>query len=271
MNIKNSQLKRAEYTIARALLFSWMLMIFVTACSDKNDDPQPEEEVPTETGAAVPYYTLQRVENLAVETDDENPTEVKTAVLFSLEYKKEQPLSYAKTTFWDISLTGLYNSFFGGNNASNSTNLGYQGPGKGGITLVEKAFDEVVDIPTETAFETGAGLIGTDINGAFGEAIGWYLYDFGGDLVNDGRENKKHVAYALGESIIINTNTGTKKEIPARTIILRTAKGDYAKIKMISCYKDVFARDEMFRDTPHMFFTFEYVIVPAGSTKFEIR
>ncbi|WP_134091686.1 hypothetical protein [Olivibacter sp. XZL3] len=270
MNIQSNQLKYMVCPIFRLLQWSLILLSLATACSDKHEDPSPEEEIPTETGSKVPYYTLQRVENLAVETDDENPTEPKTAVLFSLTYKKEQPLNYAKTTFWDLSLTGLYNSFIGGNNAANSTNIGYQGPGRGGVAIVEEAFDDVVHIPADTVFKTGAGVFGTDINGAFGEGIGWYLYDFNGDLVSDGSENKKHVAYALGESISINAG-GTNKEIPARTILARTSTGDYAKIKMISCYKDAFTRDQMFRDTPHMFFTFEYVIVPAGSTKFEIR
>lgn len=270
MNTKKDPFK-SLISAKHILIYCWMVF-FAIACSDKSNDPQPEVEEPEEAGTAVPYYTLQRVENLAVETDDENPTEEKTAVLFSLEYKKEQPLNYAKTTFWDLSFTGLYNSFLAGNNATDNTNIGYQGPGKGGITIVEKDFGDVVDIPSGDEFKMGAGLVGTDDNGAFGEGVGWYLYDFGGDLVSDGSENKQHVAYALGESIWINTNnTETKKEVPARTIILRTAKGDYAKIKMISCYKDVFTRDKMFRDTPHMFFTFEYVIVPAGSTKFEIR
>lgn len=270
MNTISNQIKRITDIKTAIVLCCWMLVLFTAACSDKNDDLRPEEEVPEETGSKVPYYTLQRVENLAVETDDENPTEEKSAVLFSLEYKKEQPLNYAKTSFWDISFTGLYNSFLAGNNAADNTNFGFQGPGKGGITIVEKAFDEVVEIPTEEVFKTGAGIVGTDDNGAFGEGIGWYLYDFGGTLVSDGSEDKQHVAYALGEPITIKTN-GTTKNIPARTIIVRTAKGDYVKIKMISCYKDAFTRDKMFKDTPHMFFTFEYVIVPAGSTEFEIR
>jgi len=40
---------------------------------------------------------------------------------------------------------------------------------------------------------------------------------------------------------------------------------------MISCYKDAFTADKWFIDTPHMYFTFEYVIVPKGSKKFEIK
>ncbi|MNY71051.1 hypothetical protein D3C86_2093090 [compost metagenome] len=56
-----------------------------------------------------------------------------------------------------------------------------------------------------------------------------------------------------------------------RTVIVRTANGDYAKIKMISGYKDAFTADKWFQTTPHMFYTFEYVVVPKGSTKFQIK
>jgi hypothetical protein len=243
--------------------------VLFSSCSKKND-PTPDTTTPvtsTRSADVVPYYKLQRVENLAAETDDQNPTTPKTEILFSLDYKKEQPSSYAKTTFWDLSLSGLYNSFLGGNNNSNPANSGYQGPGKGGVMIVQQAFDDVTTIPSDSEFKTGKGLIGTDDAGNFGEGVGWYLYDFGGLAVGDGSATKVHVAYALGNALKLANGT----TLPARTIIVKTALGDYAKIKMISCYKDVFTPDLMFTNTPHMYFTFEYVIVPAGSTKFEIK
>ncbi len=235
------------------------------ACS-KSNSPETEPELPPE-GAQVTFYKVHRVENLAAEADDKNPTVAKKAVFFSLETKLEMPLTYAKTARWDIALNGLYNSFFSGNNGANSQNSGTGGPGKGGILIVEKPFDEVVEIPAESQFKTGNILIGTDNAGAFGEGIGWYLYDFGGDVVGDASHDKMHVAYALGSALKLKDGT----TVPARTMIVRTAKGNYAKIKMISCYKDAFTPDKWFRNTPHMYFTFEYVIVPAGSTKFEIK
>jgi hypothetical protein len=239
-----------------------------SSCSKKDAvTPDPTPETSTRDADKVPYYKLQRVENLAAQTDDQNPTSPKTEILFSLDYNKEQPATYAKTSFWDISLSGLYNSFLGGNNNVDQTNTGYQGPGKGGITIVQQAFDDVTAIPSATDFKTGKGLIGTDDRGNFGSGTGWYLYDFGGTTVGDGSATKVHVAYALGSALKLADGS----TLPARTVVLKLASGDYAKIKMISCYKDVFTTDQMFTNTPHMYFTFEYVIVPAGSTKFEIK
>ncbi|MFZ4860773.1 hypothetical protein ACL9RF_01165 [Sphingobacterium sp. Mn56C] len=256
---KISTAKFRVYALATVLIFS-----FAQCSKDKTDTVLPLEP---ETSSPVPYYRLQRVENLAAETDDNNPTIPKKEVLYSLRYKKERPLTYAKTTLWDISFSDLYNSMLAGNNHTDLSNSGYGGNGKGGITVLEKAFDEVVDIPNDNLFKTNKAAIGPDDSGAFGTGIGWYLYDFGGSIVGDGSANKSHVSYALGQQIILKN----KDKAPIRTVVLRLANGDYAKIKMISCYKDIYNQDDMFKDTPHMFFTFEYIIVPAGSTKFEIK
>ncbi|HEX8021707.1 HmuY family protein [Mucilaginibacter sp.] len=267
MKIINIFQKRA----ATGILMLAVLASTFTACKKtegvKPDTTTPETTTPTRDADKVPYYKLQRVENLAAQTDDQNPTAPKTEIFFSLDYKKEQPATYAKTSFWDISLSGLYNSFLGGNNNTDATNSGYQGPGKGGITIVQQAFDNVTAIPAAADFKTGKGLIGTDDKGSFGTGTGWYLYDFGGTVVGDGGATKVHVAYALGDPLKLTDGS----TLAARTIIVKTASGDFAKIKMISCYKDVFTPDQMFTNTPHMYFTFEYLIVPAGSTKFEIK
>lgn len=226
------------------------------ACS-KSDSPVPEKPEPEKPGqGAIPFFKLQRVQNFSVETDDKNPTQAKNAAYFSLENKEEVKELYAKTARWDIGFNGLYNSFLSGNNGKDATNLGYGASGIGGIMIVEKPFDQVTAVPADAEFKTKGTLIGTDNLGDFGEGIGWYLYDFAGTKKGDGSYNKQHVAYALPE---------------IRTIIVRTAAGNYAKIKMISCYKDAFTADQWFRETPHMFFTFEYVLVPKGSTKFEIK
>ncbi|MCX2430792.1 hypothetical protein [Pedobacter sp. GR22-10] len=254
--------------VFKQLSVGLMLITFFASCKkDKLVATEKEPVTSTRSLDMVPYYKVQRVENLQVETDDSNPTAPKPEVLFSLDYKKMQPATYGKTSFWDISFSGLYNSFMGGNNGSNSDNAGYTGPGAGGITILAKSFEDLTDIPVASAFKTARALIGTDDMGEFGVGIGWYLYDFNGSIVGDGSYDKKHVAYALGNAFTLANGQKTQP----RTIIVRTAKGDFAKIKMISCYKDVFTTDKMMRNTPHMFFTFEYVIVPAGSTKFEIK
>lgn len=245
-----------------AVLF---MVVMLGACS-KSNEPTIDEQLPPES-AAVSFYKLHRVENFAVETDDKNPTETKSAAYFSLETKSEAPAKYAKTARWDMGFNGLYNSFIAGNSGTDGTNLGYGGSGVGGILILEKAFDEVVDIPADAQFKTKGTLIGTDEKGDFGVGIGWYLYDFGGGYMSDASFDKQHVAYSLATPLTMTNGT----KLTARTIVVRTAKGNYAKVKMISCYKDAFTPDKWFRTTPHMFFTFEYVMVPKGSTKFEIK
>ncbi|WP_316820873.1 HmuY family protein [Pedobacter gandavensis] len=246
------------------LMMIGIMVSLATACS-KDDDPE-KVDPPVEPGK-VTFYKIQRVENLAAETDDKNPTVPKKAVYFSLEDKQEVTAVMAKTHRWDMGLSGLYNSFVSGNNGDNTSNFGAGGPGKGGVTIIEKPFDEVVNVPADVDFKTGVGLIGTDNMGDFGEGTGWYIYDFAGGIVGDSSYEKSHVAYALGSPVKLkNGNTA-----PARTLVIRTSRGNYAKIKMISCYKDVFSPDKWFRNTPHMYFSFEYVLVPKGSTKFELK
>ncbi|WP_293787857.1 HmuY family protein [uncultured Pedobacter sp.] len=230
-------------------------LLFTSCKKEEVVSPKPEKEQPTHTGGGTPYYKLQRVENLTVETDDANPTVPPAAVLFSLETKAVIPLLYAKTNRWDICFNGLYNSFLSSNNGQSSVSLGAGSTGAGAIAITKTPFEALPDVPADATLSADK-TIGTDDEGDFGEGVGWYLYDFAGTKRGDGSYQKQHVAYAMPEK---------------RTIVVRTAKGDYAKIKMISCYKDAFTADKWFRSTPHMYFTFEFVIVPNGSTKFEIK
>lgn len=244
-------------------LWSLMLLaLLIVSCSKDDPSITGPEEPPGETGTT-PFNVIQRVENFAVETDDSNPTESKTTAYFSLENKGEVPATYAKTVRWDLAFNGLYNSFLSGNNGKDNTNAGYGSNGTGGIMIVQKPFEEVRDIPADDQFKTGGGLIGTDDAGAFGQGTGWYLYDFSASVVATGYD-KQHVAYALGNPLKLYNGT----TLPARTVILKTANGNYAKIKMISCYKDAYTPAEWFRNTPHMFFTFEYILAKKGSTTF---
>ncbi|MCC8407524.1 HmuY family protein [Mucilaginibacter sp. UR6-1] len=234
-----------------------MVSLLFTACS-KDDDVVPDDETGTETpnpNGNVPYYKTQRVENFLAPVDDTQPTTPPPIVYFSLENKEEVAAEFKTTARWDISFASLYNSFIGSNNGKDEKNMGYGANGVGGILILKQPFEEVTSVPADAEFSTSDSY-GTDALGAFGEGTGWYLYDFAGTIRGDGSEQKKHVAYAMPES---------------RTLVVRTASGDYAKIKMISCYKDAFTPDLWFKDTPHMYFTFEYVLVPKGSTKFEIK
>jgi hypothetical protein len=236
------------------MLSGLLLLTGMIACSKKNDALPPDPD-PIDSTAAGNFYKLIRIENFMADTSgDSNPTEQKPTVFFSLEDKKEVSAAYLKTNRWDIAYGNLYNSYLSANNGADAQNYGSGNNASGGILILEKNFNEVTDVPADNQFKTGKDLYGPDISGDFGNGTGWYLYDFSGTKMGDGSYDKQHVAYALANT---------------RTLVVRTAKGNYAKIRMISCYKDAFMPAQWLRNTPHMFFTFEYILVPKGSVKFE--
>lgn len=260
MHLQQSLSFKAILNFLRALtrhkrLLLLMSVVVLVSCSKSNDAVTPDN-VDNEQPSDSLFYKLVRVENLYAPISDSSSAYVPPALYYSLENNRRVPAEYAKTNRWDVAFGGLYNSFLSGNNGSDKNNYGYSSIGTGGICIVKQHFDEVVAIPADNQFKTNKNLVGTDEEGAFGQGTGWYLYDFDGKIKGDGSYDKQHIAYALQD---------------ARTVILRTAKGNYAKIRMISCYKDAFTPDTWTRNTPHMYFTFEYVIVPKGSTSFEIN
>lgn len=235
-------------------LRKWLCLLAITgvlftACSKKNDPaPTPAPDPTPVAPGLVSFYKLTRVENLYAPADDNNPAATLPPLYYSLENKIQITADFAKTASWDMVFTGTYNIFIGSNGATDHKT-------EGGILILKQPFEQVTDVPSDDQFTTTKSF-GLDEAGNFGQGTGWALYDFNGTKMGDGSASKQHVVYALPAT---------------RTLIVRTAKGNYAKIKMISCYKDAFTADKWFIDTPHMYFTFEYVIVPKGSKKFEIK
>lgn len=221
-----------------------LLMLTAGVISSCKKDSAPTVEEPTH------YYKLVRIENFVPAIEG-----AKT-FYFNFETSKEVVATQVKSTDWDLAFGGTMTCVLSGNNGADEANYGVGSDAKGGILVLEKAFDEVKDVPADADFKTGKNLIGLDKEGVYGNGIGWCLYDDKGTIRGDGSPEKQHVIYAMPEK---------------RTVVVRTAKGDYAKIKMISGYKDAFTADKWFQTTPHMFYTFEYVIVPKGSTQFVIK
>lgn len=230
--------------------YSIVLLSILASCSKKDSAP-PEQG----TGADSIYGKLITVTNLQPPiTGDQDPTSAtRPPLYFSLEENKAVPAEYAKTNRWDIAFTGIYNSFLSGNNGTNSNNLGAGGPGKGGIFLIQQAFNDIQQIPTNDQFKTGLAVYGTDDSGDFGAGLGWYLYDFSGTIRGDGSYDKQHLVYPIAN----------------RILVVKTAKGNYAKIRMLSLYQNETDSTKWKRNTPHPFYTFEYIIVKNSAASFD--
>ncbi|WP_219847871.1 HmuY family protein [Sphingobacterium gobiense] len=250
---------------------SLLFMASLTACN--KSDPAPEPEV----DPVIPETMFNRmieVRNFGEDlSDGAAPDSDQEPIYYSLEENKPVAVSYRRTNRWDISFAGIYRSYLGGNSGRGggvSPNYGAGGPGVGGIMIVEKSFDEVVDIPDDNVFKTERNVISTDDNGDMGNGIGWYLYDFGGTRVRDGAYDNAHIAYALDKPLEITLPNGGKKTVQPRTVIVRTARGNYAKIRMRSIYKNKLERDSWKRNDDKPYFSFDYVLAKKGSAKFEI-
>ena len=227
------------------------------------DEKKPPEEIKEESEL---FYKLTRVNNLPGSQANNFQTAAPN-IYYSLESNKALGQEHLQTRNWDIAFGGLVNSFISGNNGKDPQNHGYGNTAEGGILLVEKEFDQVVDIPDDKEFQTRKDRYGTDNYGMFGEGIGWYLYDFNGDLLRDGSHQFQHVVYPMNQPWKLNNG----RTSTPRTAVIRTAKGNYAKLRILSLYKDRLDSTGWRRDAPKVYITFDYVLVPKNSKKFEIK
>lgn len=107
-------------------------------------------------------------------------------------------------------------------------NGGSSGPGNGGIQVVEGIFEDLEEAP-----EDGYGPIQAGSDG------GWYTYNFTTHIISP---------------------------TPGRVVVVRTADGRYAKIKIISYYRDAPETPDPMEGA--RYYTFEYVFQPDGSRNF---
>lgn len=268
-------LKNITYFKRIALLvFGSALLTIVASCSKSaTDDVKPEPEPGTGTGVATGTYN---VVNVTTDPDANGNSTAKT-FYYSLEDNKVVPESQRSTSNWDIAFLGTYNSSISSNNGTNKNSLGYGGPGKGGISMVinsaiddnyyDKVNHKLKSIPAKALFDQAFDAVSTipftdDQLGASGNINldhfnvaedGWAWYDFYGELFpNAPGDSKQHVAYAM-----------------PRVIVVRTAKGNYAKVIIYSLYKD--SPVDPSRANQAGFLTFKYAIQKDGSKNVNIK
>lgn len=135
---------------------------------------------------------------------------------------------------WDLVFAKEYNSFISVNNGTNENSMGFGGPGKGAMVVINKAYDEVKEAPADAEF-TANGILGAGWDS--GNGNGWYFYEL-----------KTHIAVPIKN----------------RTYLLKTADGKYAKLEMFSMYKGNPATVSDL-NWPAPYFTFRYYVQQDGS------
>ncbi|BBM69284.1 HmuY family protein [Rhodothermus marinus] len=217
------------------LLLSLTLVLLLAACdsSEPLDETTPVEAVRVEDLPADPT-TPDPQTGRPVGTGRYTFFSLRTGEIV-LRYD-EPDRSDSASTAWDLAFQGT-NILING---------GTSGPGQGGAVVLEVPFDEVTEAPTDDQFRVdGVDECPNGVKRAIcpGSGNGWYNYD---------------------------PTTHIVTPIPGRTIVVRTADGRYAKVRILSYYKgapDPGAIDP--EANPSRYYTFEYVFQPDGSRRLQ--
>jgi hypothetical protein len=161
-----------------------------------------------------------------VEADAAQPRTGKFT-LYNLKENKIVSNTDSASIKWDIGFNGT----------TLIVNGGAIRTGKGGAYLHTGLFEELKEVPATATFKTDNAP--ADLAIPIGSGNGWYNY---------------------------NPQSNTITPIPGRVIVLKTGEGNYAKLEILSYYKDAPAIPTA-ADAAR-YYTFRYVLQPNGSTKF---
>ncbi|HEX5154760.1 MAG TPA: HmuY family protein [Parafilimonas sp.] len=149
-------------------------------------------------------------------------------VFYSLETNQQIDYTDSATTKWDVGFRSTTIIVNGGNS----------GPGNGGAFVQTGAtFPDYTTVAADSAFKTDAApayAIPT------GSGNGWYNYNFETNIISP---------------------------IPGRLLVIRTANGKYAKVEILSYYKDAPASPTS--DDAPRYYSFQFIYQPDGTTKLQ--
>lgn len=213
--------------------------------------------------------------------DNEDP------LFFSLEKITTVHIGYKATDRWDIAFSGLYRHEISANNGERP-GFGYGSTAIGGLLVLDSAYSEVTSIPDDGRFvapgraglagmETGPNSTGgyafyTFFDNIFRPDKIFYLDSQDPDLASDANRYL-HMIYCLSENFVkaFPGEYGSYKYKPTpKTILIRTAAGNYAKLEMQSIYKNTMDPMEMRRgtDKPVPYFGLRYMVVKGSEKRF---
>ena len=274
------KIKKTTLTIG---IFSFFLLL---SCSKKGT-PTPEDEIKLPSLPAITvtssgeYIVNDLPGDITKSMDGKEITDDGgfSTVYYSLEDGRVVPKEYANTDKWDIAFSGVYNSTIWANNGSvkyesGGSNPGYGSPARGMFYLVvdtevdkkyyntsthaplqipipfsylDEAYNKIDNVPVADDKFDFYGALG--LNHFLASGNGYAYYDFYGNMA-PGNAKKSHVVYNM-----------------ARPIIIKTAKGNYAKIILYSFYKG--KPENPTRDNLAPYLSFKYHILKDGTKEFK--
>ncbi len=213
-----------------------------------------------------------------------SPLDDMDPMLFSLEKFSSVNLNYKTTERWDISFSGIFRSSIGVNNGK-SQGIGYGSSAMGGIAVLDTPYSKLMHVPENINFSS-PGDIGLDAQGTLSYKTGHAVYTFGGNFVRpdkvsgyDESDPKavqeanlyRHMIYCLSEDLIAafpNAKNLQGKPLRPRTIVIKTARGNFVKLETQSVYKGVKDPLLMRRGYTVPIYTFRYMAIKADEQRF---
>lgn len=209
------------------------------------------------------------------------PLDAEDPLFFSLERFSSIGIGYRSTERWDIAFSGMARATISGNNGTKS-GFGYGTSAIGGIVVLDAAFDEVTEIPEDSQFKY-PGQTGLDDQGAFGAPLGHVVYTFAGNFLRPDKMKDidnpdpaaqaevvkyQHMMYCLSQAMVDTFKN--VRQLRPRTVIIKTAKGNYAKMETQSMYHGTLNPMEMCRDKSIKMpvYSFRYVLAKAEERRF---
>lgn len=211
------------------------------------------------------------------------PLDASDPLFFSLEKFNSVHQAYRTTDRWDLALHGNSRSEIQGNNGR-MPGFGYGSSSIGGVILTDSAYSKINTIPDDSQFQT-PGRSGLDAIGEFGAPMGHVAYTFFGNRfrpekvigyldftypleVQTEAAKYAHMMYALSEDFAKKfpvTTLGDSTKF--RTLLIKTAAGNYAKVEILSYYKNTIDPMEMNRGKGYAI-SLKYMLVKADEKRF---
>lgn len=259
----------------RNILFFCLVIAALSSCGKINDlnGFDWEEEAPLSDSV---FNREIQILDLGVNNIPEGhrPVDGEDPLYFSLEKFSSVHLGYKTTERWDLAFLGMYRTTITSNNGSRQ-GLGYGSSAIGGMLVLDSAYSEVTTIPDDSRFvyPGGAGLGYAEVFGGYVPG-GHIYYTFFSTIhpnIEPGMEIfYQHMMYCLSEDFAARFPGPSSAGHGPKTILIRTAAGNYAKLETQSYYKGVMDPMLMRRGTeyPIPYISFRYMVVPAGEKRF---
>lgn len=213
-----------------------------------------------------------------------NPLDQMDPMLFSLEKFSSINLNYKSTERWDLSFSGIFRSNISVNNGR-APGIGYGSSAIGEVAILDTPYSKLTHVPDDISFAV-PGNVGLDDQGTLSYEMGHVVYTFGGNFIRPDKvtgydesdpkaaqeaNQYRHMLYCLSEDLVKSFPKAKNlqgKPLQPRTMIIKTARGNYVKLETQSVYKGVSDPLVMRRGYTVPIYTFRYMVIKADERRF---